>query len=155
MEKKLVEKKLGARILTKSEMKMVLSTYDKLKEEIESIRKESWEYNLSSDIQNQKTNNIGILGSRGSGKTSIIKTLIEDLKVQDSNYKKDNNLKCGKNIILPIIIPETISENSNIMAIILGLFKPIVEKIKNIYNNQDRKSWQIDKLELEKNMMNC
>ncbi len=115
--------KIGARPLTNAELLLIMPTYDKILEQIKQIR-------LSANVKDQdipKTNNIGILGKRGSGKTSILKTLEAELKTENQN------------IVLPMIIPENMSPSMNLMAAILGLFSEQVEKIveeeKNIMIN--------------------
>ena len=94
---------IGAKALTKAEINLILPSYDRILSQIEEIRKES---DLSKDTQIQKTNNISVLGVRGSGKTSILKSIINDLEKQNN---KDEEL----NIIFPMIIPENMSEKMN------------------------------------------
>lgn len=112
-----MSKYIGARRLTSIEAKLILPTYDEIFEQIEEIRTSAADLGGNADIQ--KTNNIGILGCRGAGKTSILKTIANSLK-EDKE----------KNIILPIIIPENMSASSTLMATVLGLFKTIVEDIE-------------------------
>ncbi len=142
-----INKKIGARRLSEAEIKMILPTYDKLIEQIEMVRNDKWDLGENTNVQNQKTNNIGILGARGTGKTSIIKTLMNDLEEDNILFRADNNY--NKNIILPMIVPEVMSENVNIMAVILGLFKPIIDKLREQRNNENKKCWEIDKSEIE------
>ncbi len=61
--------KIGARCLSENEARMILPTYDQIWDQIEQFRLQK----THSDI-NQKTNNIGIIGVRGAGKTSLLKT---------------------------------------------------------------------------------
>lgn len=130
---------IGARSLSKEEVKQILPTYDKIFDQIDDFRNNRSFYNENEkkdDRNTQKTNNIGIMGCRGAGKTSVLKTISKRMK-EDT-----------EDIILPIIIPENMSESSTLMATILGLFKTVVddivkEKNKNnfkkcIYEDQDK-----------------
>ena len=100
-----VSKKFGARTLSEEEVKLTLPTYDKILEQIEDMRNDEWDEEKSRKSQNQKINNISILGARGTGKTSILKTLIARLEKDNDKENKEENL-LGKNIILPMIVPE-------------------------------------------------
>lgn len=131
-----VSKKFGSRILSDEEVKLTLPTYDKLLEQIDDMRKEEWDEDKSKKLHNQKINNISILGARGTGKTSILKSLIK--KLEEEN-KEDVIL--GKNIVLPMIIPENMSTNSNLMSMILGLFKGIVDKFEEKENSDVQECW--------------
>ena len=131
-----VSKKFGSRVLSDEEVKLTLPTYDKLLEQIEDMRKEELDEDKSKKLHNQKINNISILGARGTGKTSILKSLIN--KLEEEN-KEDVIL--GKNIVLPMIVPENMSASSNLMSMILGLFKGIVDKLEKKYDNKPRDCW--------------
>ena len=117
-------KKLGARILSESECKLILPTYEQIKVQIENFRKEVKIKTKDSLEQEQKTNNISILGCRGAGKTSLLKTIRNEI----IESKNDNDEKKRTDVILPIVIPENMSKSSTMMATILGMFSPIVEK---------------------------
>lgn len=122
--------RIGARHLTDEEIKDTLPTYDKLLEQIEDIRlqlkeNESLGQDLSF-VQEQTTNNIAVLGARGSGKSSVLKTLYYDLS-------KDQNT-C--NLLLPPIIPENMETHMTLMSCVLGLLKPMVEQFAQKYKNQ-------------------
>lgn len=73
----------------------------------------------------QKTNNIGIMGRRGAGKTSILKTFYHKLKTESNRENKKN-----EDIILPIIVPENMSSSTTLMDVVLGRLKSIVDKKK-------------------------
>lgn len=114
--------RIGARHLTDEEIKDTLPTYDKLLDQIEDIRlqlkdNESLGQDLSF-VQEQTTNNIAVLGARGSGKSSVLKTLYYDL-TKDQNH-------C--NLLLPPIIPENMEKHMTLMSCVLGLLKPMVEQ---------------------------
>lgn len=113
------EIRIGARPLTDQELGLTLPTYEKIEEQMEHMRKTA---EKSNDISFQKTNNIGILGCRGAGKTSILQTLRK--KIID---------KQNGDIVLKIIIPENMSESSTLMENILGLLKQEVDKLEKDY----------------------
>ena len=79
------------------------------------MRNYSKVYNRTDHIA---VNNVfSILGKRGAGKSSILLTLKE-------NIEKEN-----KDIILPIILPQTMRNKGNIMGWVLGSFKYIVDEL--------------------------
>ena len=90
----------GARILHENEIKLSLPTYQKLKEQIEEVRKNAQRYVNNHNEKDEFTypqviNNFAILGSRGTGKSSILKTLYEYLKKENGS---EIDLKEIKNI---------------------------------------------------------
>ncbi len=121
--------KVGARSLSKEEVKLILPTYEVIYDQIQNFREEKEFY--GQDIL-QKTNNIGIIGVRGAGKTSVLKTVKDVLD-------KKNEKRESKDIILPIIIPENMSESSTLMATILGMLGEIVK-----YRDNNEKRDPID-----------
>lgn len=131
--------KIGARNLTTAEAKLILPAYKHIYDQIDQFREEKEsrpnEMKAKGEYTNQKTNNIGIIGVRGAGKTSILKTIKATLE-KKSEYQ---------DIILPIIVPENMSESSTLMATILGMLS---EFIKN--RDQERKNGCIEKDPLNK-----
>lgn len=131
--------KIGARNLTMIEAKLILPAYEHIYDQIEQFRVEKEphpvEMKAKGEYTNQKTNNIGIIGVRGAGKTSILKTIKATLE-KKPEYQ---------DIILPIIVPENMSESSTLMATILGMLS---EFIKN--RAQERKNGCIEKDPLKK-----
>ncbi len=131
--------KIGARNLTTAEAKLILPAYKHIYDQIDQFREEKEsrpnEMKAKGEYTNQKTNNIGIIGVRGAGKTSILKTIKATLE-KKSEYQ---------DIILPIIVPENMSESSTLMATILGMLS---EFIKN--RDQERKNRCIEKDPLNK-----
>lgn len=153
------QRKIGARTLSIEEIKLILPTYDKLLAQLEEIRSSNEKGNNEKDnsekdnseksnneksnskkgnndlVDMQKTNNIAILGERGSGKSSVLKTIFRYLNDKNTANKQDSGMNIY--ITLPIIIPENMSESSNLIATILGLFKGELNKIKeNSAKNQ-------------------
>ena len=108
--------KLGARVLTEQEMNLILPNSNQVYDQIDVFRSNISEGSGSE----QKTNNIGIMGCRGAGKTSILKTFYKRLSEEQKNTG---------DILLPIVIPENMSPGTSLMDVILGMFKPIVKEI--------------------------
>ena len=130
----------GARILHEKEIELSLPTYNKLKSQIEDVRTNSKNY--KNEIKGNKRdeftysqviNNFAILGERGTGKSSILKTLYQDLKNQNES---DKELKKIKNIMLPPIVPENLVSHISLMGCLLGLLK---EPVRQICENQENK----------------
>ena len=122
-EQKVSKNKVGARCLTDGEARAILPTYDKIYDQIEQFRKGKTNKEAKGIIRNgeeniQKTNNIGILGVRGAGKTSVLKTIRQHLLRHNKN----------KDVILPIVIPENLSESSTLMATVLGMINYVVKQ---------------------------
>lgn len=128
--------KIGARCLSDSEAELILPTYkriyyqiDQFRMEKESVnrlkkqtvnRRDEYENNRNQD-KDQKTNNIGIIGIRGAGKTSVLKTIRFQLEMN-----KHNKASKLHDIILPIIVPENMSESGTLMATILGMLSEVI-----------------------------
>lgn len=121
--------KLGARVLSESELNAILPNAKSICDQIEIFRSSIPDINDDQWETDQKTNNIGIMGCRGAGKTSILKTFYENLKYRRKEDEKDKPDAKRENgdIILPLIIPENMSDGITLMDVILGMLKPIVE----------------------------
>lgn len=116
--------KIGARKLTAEEVRLILPTYNQIYMQIDQFRSEKntergYEEKKEERDIDQKTNNIGIIGVRGAGKTSILKTIRSQLQ----EHRKENN-----DIVLPIVVPENMSEPSTLMATILGMLSDEVDE---------------------------
>lgn len=109
--------KLGARFLSDSEMGAILPDWKSIHSQIEVFRHDRSARTSSRQEYEQKTNNIGIMGRRGAGKTSILKSFHKKLK-EENPYN---------DIVLPIIIPENMSSGTALMDVILGMLKPLVD----------------------------
>lgn len=124
--------KLGARVLSKEELNAILPNAESVFAQIEVFRNNipsgnSTYYAEQHEIE-QKTNNIGIMGCRGAGKTSILKTFYHKLKNESGNDKETGESKRNCDIILPIMIPENMSAGTTLMDAVLGRMKSIVEE---------------------------
>lgn len=116
--------KLGARVLSEAELEAILPNANKIYEQIEVFRHDS----ANMDKKQQKINNIGIMGCRGAGKTSILRTFYKTL--EEKNKEGD--------IILPIIVPENMSPDASLMDVILGMFQNIVKDRQKVNKNPNR-----------------
>lgn len=126
---------IGARTLTRPEIQKTLATYETILEQIKLFRenaqkvsKESGNEEIDVDAIPQKINNIAILGKRGTGKTSILRTIREELKKESKDTNK-------KDVLLPIIIPENMSQNNSLMSSIIGMFSDVVAKYESENKN--------------------
>ncbi len=140
-DSKILNNKIGARCLTTEEAMLILPTYEQIYDQLDNFRREKGQVSGAD----QKTNNIGIIGVRGAGKTSLLKTvrnrLIENGAGKESGGEKNRRSKsCGlenstQDIILPIIVPENMSDSGTLMAAILGMLKGIVnDRVKKEQN---------------------
>lgn len=141
--------KIGARYLSDMEAELILPTYQRIYQQIDQFRREKGSQGFKkqsernrdnsqkgSDLddgqdKDQKTNNIGIIGVRGAGKTSVLKTI----RVRLEKDKRDRGLN---DIILPIIVPENMSESSTLMATVLGMLSEVI-KDKDEEEQKNRK----------------
>lgn len=123
--------KLGARILSKEELNAILPNAESVYEQIDMFRDSMPEQNGEKSGEQfemeQQTNNIGIMGQRGTGKTSVLKTFYHTLKGENVSAGEGAKSKESKDIILPIIIPENMSEGTTLMDAILGRMKSVIE----------------------------
>lgn len=123
--------KLGARILSAEELEAVLPNAESVYEQIAVFRSSVPDEYSTRDCKlyeiEQRTNNIGIMGCRGAGKTSILKTFYHKLKKEAG---KNEGKKNSRDIILPMIIPENMSSGTTLMDAVLGRLKSVVEERK-------------------------
>ena len=132
--------KIGARCLSDSEVELILPNYKRIYDQINQFRAEKKSVDnfegqkVNDGNRDQKTNNIGIMGVRGAGKTSVLKTIRVHL---------EKNKQASNDIILPIIVPENMSESGTLMATILGMLNDEIkareekEKKRQKKNNID------------------
>ncbi|WP_369282231.1 hypothetical protein [Oscillibacter sp. GMB15532] len=139
MSKTVAGGKVGARVLTEEEVTAILPTYKRLKQQIEAMRPQTDQ--KSANEADDYINNIGVLGKRGTGKTSILKTLKGQLEEDNKASKKRGEKE--KNIILPMIVPENMPDSINLMAAILGLFEKQVEAIEKDAECFEHSCWEI------------
>lgn len=128
--------KMGFKILGKEQLLNMLPTYKNLLDKFEKYRKHiekyaQYEKKNGFDIQyNLMFDNIfSIFGRRGSGKTSAIFSLREQL-INESENDQD--------LVLPIIIPEIISEECDVMGWCLAIFEDEIDKIEKKINSNNR-----------------
>ena len=74
--------KLGARVLTEKEMEMILPGAQSIFEQIEVFRSNASKICDAEQENEQRINNIGIMGCRGAGKTSVLRSFYQKLKAE-------------------------------------------------------------------------
>lgn len=136
--------KLGARVLSESELEAVLPNAGSVFEQIEVFRSSIPDENDEQGDVEQKTNNIGIMGRRGAGKTSILRTFHEKLRENNTDNRKEKENAKGGDIILPIIIPENMSSGTTLMDVVLGILKPVVEEKEKERKKKNEESRGVD-----------
>lgn len=124
--------KTGIKTLTKDQLRIGLPAIDVLEDRIEDIRRnvETIDRKILSEeiFESLKYDQIfSLIGGRGAGKTSILLTLYNKFKLEDCN------------IVLPIIMPELIDDDENIISWLLSAIEKnlgqIEDKIKGFGNN--------------------
>lgn len=140
---------IGSKILSEDAIRLILPEYESIYSNIDNIRLSfKSENNKSNKTETQKThdNIFGILGERGSGKTSVVKTIRENLynRRKNINSQKNNgtdcenqskyNYKYKNDIILPLIMPE-IMESNDLIGWLIGYFNQIVDDYTQRFNN--------------------
>lgn len=121
---------IGARVLSEEEVLGILPNYQSVFDEIQSVREiSSQNRDAASYLKRKQINNtFTILGERGTGKTSVLYTIIDKLERE----KEDN-----KDILFDFIEPLNISQESDIIGVILSLLQEQMEQLfKEISNNQ-------------------
>lgn len=126
--------KVGIRILSDTQLRNILPSYENLFAKIENCRevamsemtresayeeesdKKHYQYNFMYD------NVFSILGKRGTGKTSVAFTLRERIK--------DGQNAANQDVVLPLIIPEVIPENCAILGWLLAIVKEQVNELE-------------------------
>lgn len=147
--------KIGSRVLSESSLGILLPQYEEIQKDIENMRSFATRYandikeqgqganQLWKEYRNNVNNVISVLGGRGSGKTSVLLTVKH--RISSGKYDIDEAEKENGNqldIVLPTILPETMSEDSDLLGWILGAFSFIVEDLeKGIY---EKKQYAID-----------
>lgn len=117
--------KNGIKLLSESQLKVTLPSISLLDEKLQEIRKNAYEAKLSAEINMhfdhlKYDNIISILGGRGAGKTSVLKTLI---------HRYDDTSKF--NIVLPMVMPELIDGDEDIFSWIISAMKEHLQNFEN------------------------
>ena len=127
-------RKIGIKLLDKKQIESSLPDFQEIMKTIDRQRCLAELHDQSSySVQNDQfhlmhDNIIGILGGRGSGKTSILFSLREILLSRSSPRNKNE----PSDIILPIISPELISENCSMLSWVLAMFGDVVTKFDRL-----------------------
>lgn len=141
--------RIGSKTLSKEELKLILPSYENIFNDIEMIRTkfnevETFDCNNknkekqkdSTDSTKYHDNIISILGKRGSGKSSVLKSIRRDVRekidcdLAEKSLDKDkqnNEHSYRKDILLPMIMPE-IMESNDLVGWLIGYFKGEVDE---------------------------
>lgn len=125
-----ISRKIEIRPLDHEQIASSLPDYEQLLDAVKRLREHSCpgeeSYEMDAAQPPSMYNNIlAIFGGRGSGKTSVLLTLRQDL-IMGRRKKKE---RAGADIILPIISPELISDNSTMLSWVLAMFQSEIERI--------------------------
>ena len=115
--------KNGIKDLTDVQMRTSLPAYEIMMEKIERIRNESFVPDMNplsgKEFETMKYDQIfSLLGGRGAGKTSMLLTIYNKFRKEDVN------------ITLPIIMPELLDENEDILSWLLSAMKSNLDEIE-------------------------
>ena len=126
---------IGARALDPTTIINTMPNISNLINNIDTFRKNAFSYQQSisvnnSNIKEQYDNVVSILGNRGIGKTSTMLTIIRELR--NGTYFDETKSKSDKiiDVFSPLIAPEDMSENSDILGWIIIVLEKIYENLK-------------------------
>lgn len=108
---------IGARPLSKDEARKLLPTLDSMLDQVRYLCT-----NQGKDIKNYD-NVFSILGPRGSGKTSILNTIMKE-------FEDDEEIDC---ISLPIISPNEMLKGDNPIGWVISAFEKTISKMEQNY----------------------
>lgn len=128
--KNLVSRKIEIRPLDHNQVLSSLPDYAQLCNAVQMLRHRPFLWNPNNEdniVQSHMMhdNILAIFGGRGSGKTSVLLSLRQKLMI-DRCEKRDG---AGADIILPIISPEIISDNSTMLSWVLAMFQSEIENM--------------------------
>lgn len=119
--------KMGIKILTQKQLANVFPTYENLFERLENHRNEIFTSKVWTDLGERYQYNLmydnvfSIFGKRGTGKTSAIFTL---------KHMIENSMEHCCDVVFPIIMPEMIPDNGNLLGWIMALLEESIIKIE-------------------------
>lgn len=124
-----VSRKIGIKLLDNTQIETLFPEYNRMLKMIDEQRNRissGGEYVTNERYHLMHDNILGIFGSRGSGKTSIIFSLWEKM-IKNQKY----------DIILPIISPELIVDNCSILLLVLSMLENNVKNLNKYLQNND------------------
>lgn len=125
--------RIGSKILTKEAVEIILPSYENIFENINVARSKFSDQIEATISQKYHDNIISILGKRGSGKSSILKTVRDDIEKKINSEKNSFDYNYENDILLPMIMPE-IMETNDLIGWIIGYFKSEVDKRVEEFN---------------------
>lgn len=132
--------KVGVKILSDTQLKNILPTYNNIMEKIEVCRRVANDRLDTENDENKKRryqdnlmydNVFSVLGKRGTGKTSVAFTLQK--KIEEIGHSEYD-------VVLPLIIPEVIPENCTVLGWILAIVKEEMEVLEENIHEEERKT---------------
>lgn len=116
-----VSRKIGIKLLDSLQIQSVMPDFKELLKSIcvQRERANSLKFHMNTGYHLMHDNIFGILGGRGSGKTSVLFSLREFLKKDNIN-----------DIILPIISPELINESCSMLSWVLSMLEDSINEIE-------------------------
>ena len=134
--KEYISRKIGIKLLDFLQIQSIMPDFMELLKAI-SIQRErasgSGQY-MTANYHLMHDNIFGILGGRGSGKTSVLFSLREYLMKENQN-----------DIILPIISPELISEGCSMLSWVLSMFQETVYNMEKCIRQQPDVLHEVEK----------
>ncbi len=131
MKKLNPKSKIGIKILEESQIKLALPDWGTLRRQISNVRIEAnnayQAKKKDRSINNRYLKNnlmydnlFSIVGERGTGKTSVLFTLYNELMKEKSH----------NDILLPLIVPEMMNEGDTLIGLILSSLEHVVDDIE-------------------------
>lgn len=131
--------KVGVKELSDTQLKNILPDFRNIFTKIEQFRnaaaeeenrqnptRKYYQYNLKYD------NVFSVLGKRGTGKTSVAFTLRNKIEQNEKHKNYD--------VVLPLIIPESIPENCTVLGWLLAIVKEEMEELEKNIRELERTS---------------
>lgn len=127
----------GAREIEVDFLKKTVPGLADLENTIKLFRNVAYKYykiNSKSEYYDEKfNNNISILASRGMGKSSALITIINQIETAQYFNSANPMQKNSIDIINPMIDPEDINENSDLLGWVIKSLELQIDKLENIY----------------------
>lgn len=142
-----ISRKIEIRPLDHEQISSSLPDYEQLLDAVKRLRENSCPEEDIDEMDvaqppSMYNNILAIFGGRGSGKTSVLLTLRQDL-LMGRRAKKEG---AGADIILPIISPELISDNSTMLSWVLAMFQSEIERIDHRLKEHPDLSKELEKI---------
>ena len=130
---------LGARKLEIENVKLMLPYIENIRDYIDSFRNSAKNSYMNhqhlKELYYEKYDNfISILGDRGLGKTSIMLTIIDEIKSRHYFCDKGEAQDQVIDLIAPLLVPDDMSDNSDILGWIIVTLENMFYRQLKVYN---------------------